>query len=200
MFATSWLYQLAYTDTYAAATTASHELFPLLPPATNSSHELVTPAATAASLELFPLLLPATNSSHELVTIKLRIAIGGQLGLVVSIASVWPAVFEVLAVKSYGAVHCLNRILDDNDPRYISTGDLILEANGHTDPIAMVHELLHRRCISMTLAKPRRADIESTVDALSEIGSGDEILTPAQLFSPTPDNFSPRSTCDSYCW
>ena len=181
MFATSWLYQLAYTDTYHTTMTASFEWFSLLP--------------------------PATNSSYELVSLKLRIAIGGQLGLVVSIASVWPAVFEVLAVKSYGAVHCLNRILDDNDPRYISTGDLILEANGHTDPTAMVHELLHRRCISMTLAKPRRAhellrraDIESTVDALSEIGSGDEILTPAQLFSPTPDNFSPRSTCDSDCW
>ena len=78
------------------------------------------------------------------MTLKLRIAVGEQLGLVVSIASVWPAVFEVLAVKSYGAVHCLNRILDDNDPRYISTGDLILEANGHTDPTAMVHELLYR--------------------------------------------------------
>ena len=101
----------------------------------------------------------------------------------VSLASVWPAAFEILAVKSFGAVHCLNKILDDNDPRYISTGDLILEANGRTDPTAMIHELLYRRCISLTLAKPRSADISSTVYApLSEIGSCDEILTPLQLF------------------
>ena len=80
---------------------------------------------------------------------------GEQLGLVVSLASLWPAAFEILAVKSYGAVHCWNRILDDNDPRFIATGDVIVAANGRTDPTAMIHELLHRRCVSLTLAKPR---------------------------------------------
>ena len=152
------------------------------------------------------------------VTLRLRIARGEQLGLVVGLASVSPAAFEILAVKSYGAVHCLNRILDDSDPRYISTGDLIIEANGRTHPTAMIHELLYSRCISLTLAKPRRADVASAVDApisrtlamprradvesavdapLSELGSCDETLTvftPLQLFSATPE--SPRSVCD----
>ena len=177
MFATSWLYQpLDYTDTDPLWVEGFSDMGFL--------------AAATASL----------NSSHVLVTLKLRIARGEQLGLVVGLASVCPAAFEILAVKSYGAVHCLNRILDDNDPRYISTGDLILEANGRTDPTAMIDELLHCRCVSLTMVKPWVADISSIVYVpLSESGSCDEVLpvlTPLQLFSPTPDIYSPRSICD----
>ena len=142
-------------------------------------------------------ILPATNSLHFPMTIKLRIARGERLGLVVSLASLWPAAFEILAVKSYGAVHCWNRILDDNDPRFIATGDVIVAANGRTDPTAMIHELLHRRCVSLTLAKPQSHDILSTVcSPLSQRRSCDEILTPIQVFSPTPEIYSPRSECD----
>ena len=151
------------------------------------------PAAAPASL------LPAAHPLHLLVTLRLRIARGEQLGLVVGLASVSPAAFEILAVKSYGAVHCLNRILDDDDdPRYVSTGDIILEANGRTHPAAMIHELLCSRCISLTLAKPRRADVASAVAApLSEVGSCGEaptVFTPRELFSATPE--SPRSVSD----
>ena len=181
MFATSLMYQPPeYTHTD-----------PLL---VDGFSAMTYPAAASASL------IPVTNSSYVFVNPNLRIARGEQLGLVVSLASVWPAAFEVLAVKSYGAVHCLNRILDDNDPRYISTGDPILEANGRTDPEAMIHELPHRRCISLTLAKQHSANISSSVYMpLSNIESRDEtptVLTPLQLFSPTPDLYSPRSTCD----
>ena len=171
MFATSWLYQpLDYTDTDPLWVDGFSDMGYLA-------------AATASS-----------NSSHVLVTLKLRIARGEQLGLVVGLASVCPGVFEILAVKSYGAVHCLNRILDDNDPRYVSTGDLILEANGWTDPTAMVHELLYRRCISLTLAKPWSADIPRVLHLSEYCEEVPTVLTPHQLFSPTPDVFSPRST------
>ena len=153
MFATHWMYQPpAYIGSY--------------PLWVDESSDVRNPAPASASL------LPAAHPLHLLVTLRLRIARGEQLGLVVGLASVSPAAFEILAVKSYGAVHCLNRILDDNDPRYVSTGDLILEANGRTHPAAMIHELLCSRCISLTLAKPRRADVASAVAApLSEVGS-----------------------------
>jgi len=181
MLATSWLYQpLEYMDTDPLWVDGFSDMGYLA-------------VATAS-------LLPAINSSHVLVTLKLRIARGEQLGLVVGLVSVCPGAFEILAVKSYGAVHCLNRILDDNDPRYISTGDLILEASGWTDPTATIDELLHCRYVSLTMVKPWVADISSIVYApSSESGSCDEVrtvLTPLQLFSPTPDLYSPRSICD----
>ena len=179
MLATDWMYQPpAYTGSY--------------PLWVDESSVVRNLAAASASL------LPAAHPLHLLVTLRLRIARGEQLGLVLGLASVSPAAFEILAVKSYGAVHCLNRILDDDDPRYVSTGDIILEANGRTHPAAMIHELLCSRCISLTLAKPRRADVASAVAApLSEVGSCGEaptVFTPRQLFSATPE--SPRSVSD----
>ena len=128
-------------------------------------------------------------------------AVGEQLGLVVGLAFRFAdgtAAFEILAVKSYGAVHCLNRILDDDDPRYISTGDLILVVNCRMHPTTMIRELMCSRCVLLTLAKPRGVHAASAVhESLSAPGGSDEgltVFTPLQLFSPTPE--SPRSLCD----